>query len=78
MPILVVGGAADSVNNFGRGTLAFANLLKDQYKLRKVNVQMYQGARHYIYIDTCKYKLIDDIISWNEKVLINKKEEATK
>jgi len=77
MPILVVGGGADSVNGFGRGTLAFANLLKDQYKFKKLSVQMYPGARHYIYIDSCKYKLIDDIINWTDKSLNTKKEEAT-
>ena len=75
LPILVVGGSADSVNGFGKGTIAFANYLKKDFKLKKVNVKMYTGARHYIYIDSCKYKLIDDIIRWNETNLIKK--EAT-
>ena len=72
LPILVVGGSADSVNGFGKGTIAFANYLKKDFKLKKVNVKMYTGARHYIYIDSCKYKLIDDIIRWNETNLIKK------
>lgn len=75
LPILVIGGSADSVNGFGKGTLAFANYLKNDFKLRKVNVKMYTGARHYIYIDSCKYKVIDDIIKWNENII--KPKEAT-
>ena len=73
-PILIVGGGADSVNGFGRGTLSFANYLKGTHRFKNVSVQMYPGARHYIYIDTCKYKLINDIITWNESVFTKKEE----
>jgi alpha-beta hydrolase superfamily lysophospholipase len=75
LPILVIGGSADSVNGFGKGTLAFSNYLKNDFKLKKVNVKMYTGARHYIYIDSCKYKVIDDIMKWNDNNLFKK--EAT-
>ena len=55
---------------------AVANYLKNTHKFKNVKVQMYAGARHYIYIDTCKYKLINDIIAWNESIF--KKKEETK
>ena len=74
-PILIVGGSADSVNNFGRGTLAFASYLKNDFHFNNISTQIYTGARHYIYIDTCKYKLINDIITWNNKIFNNEKKE---
>lgn len=62
-PILLVGGSADAVNKFGKGVLAYSSYLKS-FGFKNVKKQIYEGSRHYLFLDSAKYNLINDIIHW--------------
>ncbi|MBE6124143.1 MAG: alpha/beta hydrolase [Erysipelotrichaceae bacterium] len=68
IPILVVGGTADAVNKFGKGVLAYSSYLKS-YGFKNVKKQIYEGSRHYLFLDSSKYHLINDIINWTNDVV---------
>lgn len=67
IPIFIAGGTADSVNKYGRGTMAFFSYLKS-YKFKNLKRKMYAESRHNLFLDIAKDNFIYDIVQWIEKV----------
>ena len=62
LPIFVIGGDADPVGNYGKGTLEVYNRIKANGN--KVFLKLYNGARHELINETNKDEVFKDIIKF--------------
>lgn len=67
LPILILSGTMDPVGDFGKGPKKVYELLK-KTGLEKVEIRLYEGARHELLNETNREEIINDICEWIEKV----------
>jgi alpha-beta hydrolase superfamily lysophospholipase len=68
LPVYIAVGDADPVN----GGLALLHPLVERYRtagLTDVTVTVYPGARHEIFNETNRDEVVDDLISWIERII---------
>ncbi|WED23982.1 alpha/beta hydrolase [Vibrio sp. JC009] len=63
LPVYVISGDSDPVNNYGTGITALVKALKEA-GIRKVDCRLYQGARHELLNETNKEEVYQDIFNW--------------
>ncbi len=68
LPIYIQGGSHDPVSDMGKGLYA----LKKQYEelgMKRVEFDIYEGARHEILNDTCRDKVHENTLKFIESVI---------
>ena len=66
LPALVISGDCDPVGDFGKGVrYVYDNLKKNG---AKVDLKLYEGARHELFNETNREEVFSDLISWIEGV----------
>lgn len=63
LPVLMIAGSEDPVSKGETGPRSLERLYR-QAGLRDVTVQVYQGARHELFNDTCRDQVTADLVAW--------------
>ena len=66
LPVLILSGTMDPVGDFGKGPEKVYELLK-KTGLEKVEIRLYEGARHELLNETNREEIMSDIYEWIEK-----------
>ncbi len=66
LPILIIAGDMDPVGNYGKGVNEVYNNFKAA-KNKNVTMFLYENCRHEIHNDTCKEKMIEDVLKFIAK-----------
>lgn len=66
LPVLILSGTMDPVGDFGKGPEKAFELLK-KTGLEKVEIRLYEGARHELLNETNREEIISDIYEWIKK-----------
>ena len=68
LPTLIVSGSMDPVGNYGEGPdYVYKHLLIEG--CRSVELKMYEGARHELFLETNRREVFADIVGWIESVI---------
>lgn len=68
LPTLIVSGDMDPVGNYGKGPdYVYKHLLIAGCK--KVDMKMYEGARHELFNETNSEEVFADLVSWIESII---------
>ena len=73
LPLLLVAGDGDPVGDMGKGVQAAAQLYRDA-GVDSVECKLYEGMRHEIHNEIGHEGVYDDVASWIESKIANKKE----
>ena len=66
LPVLLVAGDGDPVDDMGEGVKAAAQLLRDA-GVETVDCKIYEGMRHEIHNEIGKDQVYDDVATWIEQ-----------
>lgn len=68
LPTLIVSGSMDPVGNYGKGPdYVYKHLLIEGCK--SVDLKMYEGARHELFLETNRDEVFADIVRWVDGVI---------
>ena len=65
LPVLLFGGDRDPVGEMGKSVPRLADDLR-RAGVADVTLQIYSGARHETLNDTCRDKVVSDLLGWLE------------
>jgi alpha-beta hydrolase superfamily lysophospholipase len=68
LPIYIISGSKDPVNNFGKGIYQLISKYNEQ-GLENIHFNIYENCRHEILNDVLRDKVISDVIVWIDKQL---------
>lgn len=63
LPVMIVAGKDDPVGDYGKTVTKLADIYKAN-GVKKLNFKLYDGARHELLNEKCKYEVIDDIMKF--------------
>ncbi len=67
-PILLISGSDDPVGEYGKGVDKLEKFYVKTVKVNNVTKHLYEGARHEILNEKCKYEVYDDVAAWLDGV----------
>ncbi len=68
LPTLIMSGTEDPVGDYGKGPeYVYKNLLISG--LKRIDIKMYEGARHELFKETCRYEAFADIAKWVSSII---------
>ena len=68
LPILIIAGNEDPVGDRGAGVLRLGQAYRDA-GMSRVDLKLYDGARHEILNETNRDEVVNDILEWCDKVV---------
>lgn len=68
LPVLLLGGSEDPVGEYGTGPAEVYSRLREE-GLADAALHLYDGARHELLHETCRSRVVDDILDWLERHL---------
>lgn len=67
-PVLLIAGDNDPVGAYGKGVDKLEKFYVKTVKVNNVTKRLYEGARHEVLNETCKYEVYDDVADWLDGV----------